>query len=59
MGLSDVDQVLLFTIVAAAVLVIGAVVVFVVELRRTGSTPWTEWYNDRVVPMYRGRQRHA
>jgi len=59
MGLDSVDQVLLFTIVAAAVLAIWAVVVFVLELRRTGSTPWTEWYNDRVAPMVRGRQKHA
>lgn len=59
MSLDTVDQVLLLTIVAAIVLMLGAIVVFVIELHRTGSTPWTEWYNDRIVPLVRGRRKHA
>jgi len=59
MGLDNTDEVLLYTILAAAVFMIWAIVVFIVELRRSGSTPWTEFYNDRVVPMFRGRQKHA
>ena len=53
----DLDIFMVVTIVVTAMLVVGAFAAYVVELRRSGSAPWTEWYNDRVVPMYRGRGR--
>jgi len=57
MHLDIVGDVMLFTFALALVLVVWALVEFILELRRRGSTPWTEWYNDRVGPMYRGRGR--
>ena len=53
----DLDIFVLVTIVVTAMLVVGAFAAYVVELRRSGSAPWTEWFNDRVVPMYQGRRR--
>ena len=53
----DLDIFVLVTIIVTAMLVVGAFATYVIELRRSGSTPWTEWFNDRVVPMYRGRGR--
>ena len=59
MDLDSVDQVLLFTIAATAVLVLLAIVEYVIEVRRAGNAPWSEFYNDRFVPMFRGWHKHA
>ena len=50
------DVVFLYIVGATVALVIWSVAVYVVEIRRSGSTPWSEWYNDRVVPLYRARR---
>jgi len=59
MGIDHADPVLLYVIAATAALLLWALVVYMIEIRRAGSTPWTEWYNDRVLPMYRGRHGHT
>jgi len=45
--------------VALALVSVFAVIVFVLELRRAGGAPWSEYYNDRVVWPYRRRSRAA
>ena len=53
------DVVFLYIVGATLAVVIWSVVVYVVEVRRRGSTPWSEWYNDRVVPLYKTRRRSS
>ena len=49
------DAVVLYVVGATVALVVWSVAVYFVEVRRTGSTPWSEWYNDRVVPLWQAR----
>ena len=42
---------------AVGLVLLSALVLYVIELRRVGSTPWTERYTDRVVPLYRAPLR--
>ena len=42
---------------AVGLVLLSALVLYVIELRRVGSTPWSERYTDRVVPLYRAPQR--
>ena len=43
----------MFVALALAVVLAGAAVVYLIEIRRAGSAPWSELYHDRVVPLYR------
>jgi len=45
--------------VTLALMSLFAAIVFMLELRRAGGAPWSEYYNDRVVLPYRGRSRAA
>ena len=55
MDLDSSQMTLLFVSAVFLLLVIPMIAVFVIELRRTGSAPWSEFYNDRVVPLRRRR----
>lgn len=48
----------LFAFGVLAVLLLLAITTYVMELRRAGSTPWSESHNDKLVPLYR-RGSHA
>ena len=42
---------------AVGLVLLSALVLYVIELRRVGSTPWSERYTDRFVPLYRAPLR--
>jgi hypothetical protein len=46
----------LYVTAAATLIILWAIVIYVIERRRVGSTSWSEWYNDRVVLTYRRRR---
>jgi hypothetical protein len=47
-----------FLVAATLVIVLWSIAVYVIEARRTGAAPWSEWYNDRVVLLPRNKPRH-
>jgi hypothetical protein len=49
---NSLDLTFFYVVGGAAALILCAIAVFVIELRRVGKTPASEWYNDRTVPLY-------
>ena len=37
---------------ATGLVILSALVIFVIELRRVGGSPWPEWHNSKMVPLY-------
>lgn len=54
-SIADIPYVFAFGV--GFVLIAWALTMFVVEMRRVGSTPWSEVYNDKLVPLYRSPRR--
>ena len=48
-----------YVVAATLAIVLWSVVMYAMEVRRTGATPWSEWYNDRVVLLQRNKPRHT
>ena len=46
-----------YSFAVAGLVLLTALVIYVIELRRVGGTPWSERYTDRVVPLYRAPAR--
>lgn len=49
----------LYSYAAAGLVILWALVMVHLELRRVGSTPWPEWHNSRNVAVYRARRPAA
>ena len=42
----------IYGIGAAGLVILAAVAILVIELRRVGSVPWPEWHDNRSGPRY-------
>jgi hypothetical protein len=56
LNLDSVDVALAYAVGATVLVILWAVVVYRMEVRRSGANVWTERYNDRVIPLYRTRR---
>ena len=42
----------LYAVGAAGLVILAALAILVLELRRVGSVPWPEWHDNRSAPRY-------